>query len=479
MTHVVDHANDAVETGTLSEQAEHAALDGDLDAASLLADQAILDGDKRGAEVAAAVLAQRGMLGDSVALYRWAESVDGSRSGFAVAALLGVGDLPHAQVQLAAFDEGVRTPTSLSTVESLVAHALSESVTGSPVAALSQLVQAAAVLEPHAGKVLLPDTPAALACLVALNLGQLDMAESAVGDESMRHALLRAWISLQRGDLAAADVPAHCARPRDELFAAAIQIGVARRRSDLAGLLDAWPRARDAVIAHPVDLFVLQPMGEIAVAAARLHEDEWLAPRLAEADELLTRLGRPALWSVPLHWFALQAAVASESPSVAARHAGALSAMARSSRYAAALAGCAKAWLRVLAGDVQVDPVVAAARELRAVGLGWDGARLAGQAAIRTADRNEMTTLLTCARALHGTPHSADESPAPQLSAREIEVAELLVGGMTYKQIGERLFISAKTVEHHVARIRQRLGSASRRELLVRLRALVSGLPER
>jgi hypothetical protein len=351
MTHVVD---DAVETGPLSAQAEAAALEGDLDTASLLADRSILDGDRRGAEVAAAVLAQRGMLADSVALYRWAESVDGAPSGFAVAALLGVGDLDQAGEQLSAFDDSARTPTSLSTVESLIAHALSESVTGSAVAALSQLVQATAVLEPHAGKVLLPDTPAALACLVALHLGQLDMAESAVGDESMRHALLRAWISLQRGDLAAADVPSQCPRPRDELFAAAIQIGVARRRCDLAGLLDAWPRARDAVIAHPVDLFVLQPLGEIAVAAARLHEDEWLAPRLAEADVLLSRLGRPALWSVPLHWFALQAAVAAESPSAAARHAGALSAMARSSRYAAALAGCARAWLRVLAGDVQV-----------------------------------------------------------------------------------------------------------------------------
>jgi DNA-binding CsgD family transcriptional regulator len=474
MTHVVDHDDEAVATGPLAARAETAALDGDLDAASLLADQAILEGDRHGAEVAAAVLAQRGMLADSVALYRWAESVDGSRSGFAVAALLGVGDLPQAQAQLAAFDDAERTPTSLSTVESLVAHALSESVTGSAVAALSQLVQAAAVLEPHAGKVLLPDTPAALACLVALHLGQLDMAESAVADDSVRHCLLRSWISLQRGDLAAADAPAQCARPRDELFAAAIEIGVARRRSDLAGLLDAWPRARDAIIAHPVDLFVLQPLGEIAVAAARLHEDEWLAPKLAEAEDLLARLGRPALWSVPLHWFGLQAAVASESPTVAGRHAAALASMSRSSRYAGALAGCARAWLRVLAGDVQVEQVVAAARELRAVGLGWDGARLAGQAAIRTADRNDMTTLLTCARALHGAPSSAEESPATQLSPREMEVAELLVGGMTYKQIGERLFISAKTVEHHVARMRQRLGSTSRRELLARLRNLIA-----
>ena len=112
MTHVVD---DAVEAGPLSAQAEAAALEGDLDTASLLADRAILDGDRHGAEVAAAVLAQRGMLADSVALYRWAESVDGGRSGFAVAALLGIGDLAQATEQLSAFDDAVRTPTSLST----------------------------------------------------------------------------------------------------------------------------------------------------------------------------------------------------------------------------------------------------------------------------------------------------------------------------------------------------------------------------
>ena len=86
-------------------------------------------------------------------------------------------------------------------------------MTGSAVAALSQLVQASAVLEPHAGKVLLPDTPAALACLIALHLGQLDMAESAVGDDSDATCPARAWISLQRGDLAAADVPGHSPPP--------------------------------------------------------------------------------------------------------------------------------------------------------------------------------------------------------------------------------------------------------------------------
>ncbi|MGH3593074.1 MAG: helix-turn-helix domain-containing protein, partial [Pseudonocardiaceae bacterium] len=46
--------------------------------------------------------------------------------------------------------------------------------------------------------------------------------------------------------------------------------------------------------------------------------------------------------------------------------------------------------------------------------------------------------------------------------------------GLTYRQIGERLFISAKTVEHHVARMRQRLDVTSRDELFSQLKALVT-----
>ena len=49
-----------------------------------------------------------------------------------------------------------------------------------------------------------------------------------------------------------------------------------------------------------------------------------------------------------------------------------------------------------------------------------------------------------------------------------------MLAGLTYKQIGEQLFISAKTVEHHMARMRQRLGSGSRGELFARLRILVN-----
>jgi DNA-binding CsgD family transcriptional regulator len=87
-----------------------------------------------------------------------------------------------------------------------------------------------------------------------------------------------------------------------------------------------------------------------------------------------------------------------------------------------------------------------------------------------------MVTLLDCARELQGRQAAGD--PAPQaaaenpLSDREQEVAALVLQGMTYKQVGDQLFISAKTVEHHMARMRQRLGATSRSELLNQLRSL-------
>jgi hypothetical protein len=60
-----------------------------------------------------------------------------------------------------------------------------------------------------------------------------------------------------------------------------------------------------------------------------------------------------------------------------------------------------------------IDPesVVTAARALHGAGLCWDAARLAGQAAIRTADRKAMVTLLDCARELQGKQAVTDQSP--------------------------------------------------------------------
>jgi DNA-binding NarL/FixJ family response regulator len=50
------------------------------------------------------------------------------------------------------------------------------------------------------------------------------------------------------------------------------------------------------------------------------------------------------------------------------------------------------------------------------------------------------------------------------LTAREQEVLHLLAQGLTNREIGARLFLSAKTVEHHVGAVLRKLGVKTRTE---------------
>ncbi|MFB9596417.1 LuxR C-terminal-related transcriptional regulator [Saccharothrix longispora] len=470
------------------------AMAGDLDAALRLADGVISSDPAhrgRAAEVAAIALAHRGQLARATELHRWSPS--STSTAFAVIGEVGTGRLPAEPLPVA-------PPTMLDGGASLMAQGVLESVTGSATTALSTLVRAAGLLEPAGSAVLLPDSPAALAALVALHGGEPAVAESVLDRAvatslggalmAVRHRLLRAWVAMLRGNLARARETLVALRrtgrplePRDWVFAIALEVGIARRNSDLATLRRTWEQACEAVLRHPVDLFTFLPLGEFAAAAARMRDQHRLAPHLAEARELLHALGDPPLWGVPLHWSALHAAVTAEETRAAEEHAASLAAVADRSRYAGVMSTAAENWLDVLAGRVDADRVEEAARGLHAVGQWWDAARLAGQAAIRTSDRQAMVRLLDCARLLQGRPAGGTaraKAPEPvvehdggKLSDREREVAELVVRGLTYKQVGDRLFISAKTVEHHVARIRQRLGCGSRAELLDQLRQIV------
>ncbi|WP_090065440.1 helix-turn-helix transcriptional regulator [Lentzea flaviverrucosa] len=476
---------------TAASWATASAMAGDLDGALRLADQVISVADsphrRTAAEVAAVALAHRGQLARSTELFRWAATP--YAAAFAGIGLIGTGHV---------FEETPpQPPTMLGGAASLMLQGVRQSVAGGETAALSTLVRASSMLEPAGGAVLLPDSPAALAALVAVHCGEPKVAESVLDRAveagtggvlmSVRHRLLQAWLHMLRGNLAVARETLMSVRgafePRDWIFAVALEVGVARRNSDLATLRRTWEQACEAVLRHPVDLFSLLPLGEFAAAAARLGDKERLAPHLAQAAVLLRALGNPPMWATQLHWSLLHAAIIDENTASAEEHAAALAVHRERSRYCAILSAAAECWLDVVAGDVDADRVEEVARSLHAVGLWWDASRLAGQAAIRTSDRQAMVRLLDCARLLQGRPVSARRAAeadvvavvedAGKLSDREREVAQLVLEGMTYRQVGDRLFISAKTVEHHMARMRQRLGSTSRSDLLAQLRHIM------
>ena len=112
--------------------------------------------------------------------------------------------------------------------------------------------------------------------------------------------------------------------------------------------------------------------------------------------------------------------------------------------------------------------VDAAAAGLAGDGLRDEAAALCRAAAQRTSDPAATRRLLGSGRGLR--PASAGPRTSGLLSEREREVGALVVDGLTQKEIGARLYISPKTVEQHVARMRQKLAASNRATLVAALR---------
>jgi DNA-binding NarL/FixJ family response regulator len=127
----------------------------------------------------------------------------------------------------------------------------------------------------------------------------------------------------------------------------------------------------------------------------------------------------------------------------------------------------------VLAGQVDTEAVLAASEDLLVAELPWEASRLAGQAAIRTTDPSAARRLLERARELSEPDADTPGQAAGGLSEREVTVARLVLAGSTHREIGAQLYIAPKTVEHHVARIRGKLGANTRAELLAMLREML------
>lgn len=443
----------------------------------------------------------------AVDLIGWTQARDPSNVTSAEVALTryAVGDRAGGDTALG---EAVRTPDLVTGAVVLTAEGVRASLGPEPLAALPLLMQAVDSTLTMAPSTFPVDSPAAHAALVGLHAGDLELVRSVVGATitspslgvlaRSRLALLRAWADTELVPTPAVeDLVADLGEtsPRDRLLLVALQARTARRADDPARLRGVWASAREVVLRHPVSLWQLLPLAELCLVAARMHEFERVRPLWQEAGGLLESLGQPPLWATPYHWAGVLIALQLDRPPDVAPHAAALVTASDHWPLAGMLAEAGRSWVRVRARDVRPAEVEAAAQGLARAGRAWEGARLAAHGAAATDDHRVSARLLECARAMRPpAPDASAPQPAPgvqgrqgsghppppghrrlHLTDRERQVAELILEGRTYRQVGEVLYLSAKTVEHHVARMRRRSGADSRDELLGMLRAELGG----
>ena len=105
-------------------------------------------------------------------------------------------------------------------------------------------------------------------------------------------------------------------------------------------------------------------------------------------------------------------------------------------------------------------------------------ARAAGRRGRRGGVRRPAGARRGAARAARpGPPRRPRRRPAPgeqglaSLTGREREIAEHVAAGLTNREIGERLYLSEKTIETHLSRVFSKLGVRSRAEVAARVAA--------
>lgn len=77
-------------------------------------------------------------------------------------------------------------------------------------------------------------------------------------------------------------------------------------------------------------------------------------------------------------------------------------------------------------------------------------------------------------------PRTAGPGPSPDepLSPRQVEVLTLVAQGLSYKEVGARVFLSPRTVKYHMAEIMRKLHLKNRAQVLSAARAVIEGRTE-
>lgn len=137
--------------------------------------------------------------------------------------------------------------------------------------------------------------------------------------------------------------------------------------------------------------------------------------------------------------------------------------------------------LRVLVLSMH-DEELYAERALRAGAAGYimkveGGAKLLGAIRHVLAGETYVSERISARilRGLSGRPGRDAAAPVGQLSDREFEVFSLLGSGLPTRAIGERLHVSAKTVEAHRSNIKAKLGLGTAAELIAYAARWIAG----
>ena len=297
--------------------------------------------------------------------------------------------------------------------------------------------------------------------------GAVEASRLAGNDQTLAWDLMnRAFVDVHRGEVGAAIADA------EESMDLTRGLGNGFV-STHAGVMLAIARLENGEPANAIELFVAAGGGE----AMPLLPGGWRAKYL----ELLTRcwlmLGKSAEAGRTVEYAAAVAAETGLGMAAAwAQRAAAATALDAGDAAAAAELALSSAAACDLAGAA-VEAAVSRTLAGSALGSAGEGERAVAelQRAIETLDEAGATRyrlgaereLRKLGHAVHrrSRPGAANEAGIASLSARELELARLVVDRKTNSEIAAALFLSQKTVESHLRNIFRKLGISSRVEL--------------